>query len=876
MPTVLESHAVDVVTLVEVVFVDSADTPTTFKFADQPYGDASIALGDKAYHLAVMDVGEFSMSRVSGNRLRGPTTADLGEITLHLTPALQTALIGLNCERQTLVVAKGRPGEARSAFIETFRGVAQGHEIDGTEMTVRPFSITTLFDAPYQNRVFAGRGRTISIPADAAHVALVPSPVTALDVSTGFTVEIGFTLTSIEAHDNYLAFRDGSVRLWVDSGGIPRVRMYLVGTGTFVDLSAVDAVSADTRYCLALSWDGVNLKAYLNGVEKNTVAEADGPDAATTTLELGGKDGTDSMRGEIDMFRQWSVGRSAADLLKNMDRPLDPTDTTGLQLNLTLSEGLLRKTFDANASAMLGTLMTGAVWAEATTGDLELKDRRKPSAFGESKADPVLMDKVSQLYGVHFRSVKSIRPFMGARELAILNNVAGNVTFDEADQTITAEASQDFSAFVLYQLIKVTGTASNDRTVKVSAKPVQRNSKWVLTIAEPPVDEGPVSTTLQTVTSSFREVKVFGDVDFIAADREIVAKDGQSFENFRALATIDVTGTASNNVTYTLARSPFKPGGTGTNWKLHLVETPVQELAVNATITMPDTVGEYTLDLTNGRFNLLFEPTKPVSAIVQGDDVGGYVSDGPSIIERMLSIMGSAETMALDNESWEALSTAVPWVSGKWDDGSRETQLKEVFDFMADGLFLYWFVSPRSGRVDLVELPPAAALEELVTINSQLDLFVISKLEAQKGKRHVEVRYRQNPQQLSDSDLDFFVATDRSIAGTEAAQEAKREWVSLIHPQIDGTGIDTDVLLSPVFAQEGALALAAKLWDTLIKTSKAFFEIDGWTETQGKEPWRVKMTLTDDDIDELDGVKKAYLVSTREGPNGSISTVVII
>ena len=176
-----------------------------------------------------------------------------------------------------------------------------------------------------------------------------------------------------------------------------------------------------------------------------------------------------------------------------------------------------------------------------------------------------------------------------------------------------------------------------------------------------------------------------------------------------------------------------------------------------------------------------------------------------------------------------------------------------------------------------MELPPDSGVKVTLALNAQKDLFSITRSRSQKALQHVEVSYRKNPVRLNPSELDFFVATDRSIAGAQAIQDATSEWKQEEHPQATGTGLDTDKVFSPIYEEADALELAEKLWNVLIATSKDYFDFDGWMETQAVEPWYLEITLTDDDLPAiLDGATKAYLVATSESPYGSRSTVVLL
>jgi hypothetical protein len=71
----------------------------------------------------------------------------------------------------------------------------------------------------------------------------------------------------------------------------------------------------------AMTWDGTNLHAYVNGVEKVTVPISTMLHTGVSTLTIGGYPPA-YFNGYIDEFRIWNVARSASEIMSTMNHTL--------------------------------------------------------------------------------------------------------------------------------------------------------------------------------------------------------------------------------------------------------------------------------------------------------------------------------------------------------------------------------------------------------------------------------------------------------------------------------------------------------------------------------------------------------------------------
>ena len=70
-----------------------------------------------------------------------------------------------------------------------------------------------------------------------------------------------------------------------------------------------------------MTWDGTNLKAFVNGVEKVSVPISAGLHTGVTALTIGGYPPA-FFNGHIDEFRIWSVARTASEITSTMGKTL--------------------------------------------------------------------------------------------------------------------------------------------------------------------------------------------------------------------------------------------------------------------------------------------------------------------------------------------------------------------------------------------------------------------------------------------------------------------------------------------------------------------------------------------------------------------------
>ncbi|WP_298779893.1 LamG-like jellyroll fold domain-containing protein [uncultured Polaribacter sp.] len=156
---------------------------------------------------------------------------------------------------------------------------------------------------------------------------------TVLDGINTFTVEANVRTTttaglgiivgnhdypSINSGMQFLLRRDGANYVfWIDHGS------------GYTSVSAVGEVATNTWQHVSGTWDGTNMKIYVDGVLKNTKAETGASFRTLTTdkLTIGGNANNQSFNGDIDEVRIWSKVRTVAEILANKGQEISNTET---------------------------------------------------------------------------------------------------------------------------------------------------------------------------------------------------------------------------------------------------------------------------------------------------------------------------------------------------------------------------------------------------------------------------------------------------------------------------------------------------------------------------------------------------------------------
>ena len=206
---------------------------------------------------------------------------------------------------------------------------------------------------------FDGVNDVVSIPGSAS-----------INLSQG-TWEAWVNVSTLSHHNRILFKEDGS--------GNSKYELYILdssnGSGFHADVvsgltrysvtaSSVTATTG-TWYHVAATYDGTDLKIYVNGTLRGTTNVGSSIDANTGSLGIGGNlTGTPSslFEGNIDEVRIWNTVRTQTDIANNMNTELTGSES-GLAAYYNCNEGSGTTLYDLTSNSNNGTLLNGVAWS---------------------------------------------------------------------------------------------------------------------------------------------------------------------------------------------------------------------------------------------------------------------------------------------------------------------------------------------------------------------------------------------------------------------------------------------------------------------------------------------------------------------------------
>lgn len=109
--------------------------------------------------------------------------------------------------------------------------------------------------------------------------------------------------------------------------------------GTATVISSVTIPVVNEWYHLAMSYDGVTLRLYVNGVEESSQAIANGLEIHTSELYIGSnQNNTNYWNGQIEEVRVWNIARTANEIRENMHLTLKEC-SAGLAAYYQMNDG---------------------------------------------------------------------------------------------------------------------------------------------------------------------------------------------------------------------------------------------------------------------------------------------------------------------------------------------------------------------------------------------------------------------------------------------------------------------------------------------------------------------------------------------------------
>ncbi len=165
-----------------------------------------------------------------------------------------------------------------------------------------------------------------------------------LNITSSITLEAWVYATKNSGIQNVVSKSSQSINTGyifprTDNGWTSAV-MYLYIGGNWRTLSA-PFPSLNAWHHLAATYDGANMRIYVNGVLSATQAQTGAIATNTNVLALGNQPGySEYFGGSVDEVRIWNIARTGAQILADKNKVLEPSVQTGLVTYYTFDQGL--------------------------------------------------------------------------------------------------------------------------------------------------------------------------------------------------------------------------------------------------------------------------------------------------------------------------------------------------------------------------------------------------------------------------------------------------------------------------------------------------------------------------------------------------------
>jgi hypothetical protein len=263
---------------------------------------------------------------------------------------------------------------------------------------------------------FDGNNDYVSIPDDSTL-----KPTSALSITGwvrgdawGSGTEVDIVLRKGEGNPNnyQLAIADGQAALYLDDSDGGGIR-------------STTTLDTDEWYHIAATWDGSNVRVYVNGTLETTAARTGTIGTDTRTLYLGGRGGADLFDGRLDDVRLYNRALSIEEIAA-----MQISASTGLMAHWTFDEGSGTTIADSTTNSHDASFNTGSpAWNSKCSGDVFLQFSGSNDADTNTAFDPPATGSLSFWY-------KDEAPFSAVERLFGLGTdwevrlVSGRLRFD--------------------------------------------------------------------------------------------------------------------------------------------------------------------------------------------------------------------------------------------------------------------------------------------------------------------------------------------------------------------------------------------------------------------------------------------------------------
>lgn len=229
--------------------------------------------------------------------------------------------------------------------------------------------------------------------------------------------------------------------------------------------------------------------------------------------------------------------------------------------------------------------------------------------------------------------------------------------------------------------------------------------------------------------------------------------------------------------------------------------------------------GHYATQLSKGLFRIGGSPAGTVTADVEGDNVGSYVSTTADVIERIVTTEGGLTTDDYDEASFLLMNTANSAAVGAYS-GLDAARITDLLSELMDGVGGWWTFS-RDARLEL-KVRDLATVPDVTLSNREIREAALRRVASPAPVTRISMSYKpyvvtQRPDNLSSS-----------LTDSEKADLGKP--VRLVQTQLDGTVKDVNPDAEPgerasLFDSEKAAILESRRQFTIDKREQELWDV---------------------------------------------------
>jgi hypothetical protein len=254
-----------------------------------------------------------------------------------------------------------------------------------------------------------------------------------------------------------------------------KIMMY-VNSGPFIESNAT--IPVGTWVHLAATYNGSELKIYINGVLDKTSAYSTPFISSTNEMKIGGglNNNTEFFPGDISEVRLWKVARTASEIAANYQKQLTGSEN-GLVAYYKFNEGSGTTTYNSAANGLYdGTLVNAPAWVSGTSitslnCEIEFPQKVTITDMNPITSTDVIVtcDSITWIDGITYYASNNIATHT-------LLSAAGCDSIVSLDLTILNFSSQNFTTSQTN--VSCNGGSDGSATVSVSGGTAPYTYSW--------------------------------------------------------------------------------------------------------------------------------------------------------------------------------------------------------------------------------------------------------------------------------------------------------------------------------------------------------------------------------------------------------------